>query len=74
MVNKFLIWRIVTRALAITGGAVRHPFLASLPPHVCRMGEVQVISRKTPAVDGNWIRDFLMAYCACFAAIAVFFA
>jgi hypothetical protein len=62
------------RALVITDDAARHPFLASLPPHVRKTGEVRVIHRKKPTTSGNSIRDFLMNYCACFAAIAVFIA
>jgi hypothetical protein len=43
------------------------------PAGVCRM-EADKIIREKSAIDTNMIRDFLMTYCACFAAVAVFFA
>ena len=74
MVNNILICRLMRRALVITDDAARHPFLASLPPHVRRLREPEVIDYKKPAVSRSSIREFLMAYCACFAAVAVFIA
>jgi len=61
------------RALVLTDDAARHPFLASLAPHVRR--------RKPPAPRGRqWrlnvgdVKDFLLAYCACFMAVSAFIA
>ena len=55
------------RALVLVDESARHPFLASLPPHV-RCSEPP-----TPAPDrASWWREFLMAYCACFLAVFSF--
>lgn len=62
------------RALVLTDESARHPFLASLPPHV-RASRVLV----GPA-QANWrlttqdAKEFLMAYCACFLAVSAFIA
>ena len=58
------------RSLVITDEAARHPFLASLPPHIRRDAEPLAIKRR------RWfslddLRDFLMAYCACFLAVSL---
>ncbi len=61
------------RALVVTDESARHPFLQSLPPHVRRVEP----PRRAPAdwriTLHDW-RDFLLSYCACFAAVSVFIA
>lgn len=59
------------RALVLGDESARHPFLASLPPHV-RQIERELDERSRTHGPG-W-RDFLTAYCATFAAVAVFIA
>ncbi|MCB2059478.1 MAG: hypothetical protein R3E09_17630 [Novosphingobium sp.] len=60
------------RALVLFDETAGHPFLRSLPPHV-RKGE-----QTRPVRRGKWrfgqsdLRDFLMAYCACFLAVMAF--
>ena len=61
------------RSLVLTDEMARHPFLASLAPHVRRSEELASV----PKVRPGWmedLRDFLMAYCACFVAVSVFIA
>ena len=61
------------RSLVLTDETARHPFLASLPPHV-RRGEAPP---PVPRARSGWmqdLRDFLMAYCACFIAVSLFIA
>ena len=61
------------RTLVITDETARHPFLASLPPHI------RGLDGKTPP-QRNWrigvqdVKDFLLAYCACFLAVSAFIA
>lgn len=59
------------RALVITDESARHPFLASLPPHVRRGTEPfqRKVSGRFTVQD---IKEFLMAYCACFVAVSAF--
>ena len=60
------------RSLVLTDDAARHPFLASLPPHVRRGTQPVRIAR-----GRDWMKDlreFLMAYCACFLAVSAFIA
>ena len=59
------------RALVLSDEAARHPFLASLPPHVRRVERDLDVRSRT---SGPGWRDFLMTYTACFAAVAVFIA
>lgn len=58
------------RTLVLADESARHPFLASLPPHVRRVD----VSRPMRPWQANVWRDFLMAYCAGFAAMMVFIA
>ena len=61
------------RALVLTDESTRHPFLAGLPPHVrghVRAGAAQRIWRITV----QDVKEFLMAYCACFLAVSAFIA
>jgi len=59
------------RALVLGDESARHPFLASLPPHVRRVE--RDLDRRSLTNGPGW-RDFLTAYCACFAAVSVFIA
>ena len=61
------------RSLVLTDEMARHPFLASLAPHIRRGAGVL----KKPDVRPGWmqdLREFLMAYCACFIAVSLFIA
>lgn len=61
------------RSLVLTDEQARHPFLASLAPHV-RRGD---IAPAVPKVRPAWMQDlrqFLLAYCACFIAVALYIA
>ena len=51
----------------------RHPFLASLPPHMRHGGKAIAMPRRG-GLSLNDLRDFLMAYCACFLAVTVYIA
>jgi hypothetical protein len=59
--------------LVTTDERSRHPFLASLPPHVRTGAEAMTVPRRKwlPLDD---LRDFLMAYCACFLAVTAYIA
>lgn len=63
------------RSLVLTDELARHPFRASLPPHVRRLGadeiEPRVPWRERMLAD---VRGFAQAYCACFLAITAFIA
>ncbi len=61
------------RALVITDETARHPFRASLPPHVCRREE-EGPPQRTWRITAQDVKDFLMAYCACFLAVSAFIA
>jgi hypothetical protein len=58
------------KMLVVVGDAARHSFLASLSPE----------GRKGRARGRRWaisltsVREFLMAYCACFLAVSLFIA
>jgi hypothetical protein len=58
------------RSLVLTDEAARHPFRASLPPHVC---EVRIEAR-VPWREQLWrdARGFGQAYCASLAAVTAF--
>lgn len=61
------------RSLVLTDEQARHPFLARLAPHVRRGGAVAI----TPIRRNRWLQDikeFLMAYCACFIAVSLYIA
>ena len=61
------------RHLVLTDETARHPFLASLPPHVRSGAEPAPPPRRwrLTAQDG---RDFMLAYTACFLAVSTFIA
>lgn len=60
------------RTLVLTDESARHPFLASLPPHVrfvAAEGEDEDVRSRWTMQD---LREFLMAYCASFLAVSAF--
>jgi hypothetical protein len=62
------------RFLVLTDESARHPFLASLPPHVRRVdpGPPDRTWLLAWPVSGEDVRQFLMAYCACLLAALTF--
>ena len=60
------------RSLVLTDETARHPFRASLPPHV---REVRIENR-VPWREQLWhdARGFAQAYCVCLLAAAAFLA
>ncbi|MFM5923956.1 MAG: hypothetical protein ACKOPG_07210 [Novosphingobium sp.] len=61
------------RSLVITDETARHPFLATLPPHV--RSQVQAVRpRGRFAFSMDDLREFLLAYCACFLAVSLYIA
>jgi len=61
------------RSLVLTDEAARHPFRASLPPHVCHHDAV-VATRPSWIITRDDVQGFVSAYFACLAAVAVFIA
>lgn len=61
------------RMLVLTDEAARHPFLASLPPHVRRVGATAAAPATDAARTSGW-RDVLTTYCATFVAALLFVA
>ncbi|WP_120717620.1 hypothetical protein [Tsuneonella amylolytica] len=61
------------RSLVLTDEQARHPFRASLPPHVCRGGEVAML-RPSWILTRDDVQGFVGAYFASLAAVAVFIA
>lgn len=61
------------RALVITDETARHPFLASLPPHI-RGLDHKGPPLRTWRITVQDVKDFLLAYCACFMAVSAFIA
>ncbi len=59
------------RALVLGDESARHPFLASLPPHVRRVERDLDVRSRT---HGSGWRDFLTAYSATLAVVTVFIA
>lgn len=60
------------RSLVLVDEAARHPFLKRLPPHI-RHGEGQIGNeRPLWRFSMQEVREFLMAYCACFLAVTAF--
>ncbi|MDD3798388.1 MAG: hypothetical protein PHE36_04325 [Novosphingobium sp.] len=60
------------RSLVLTDESARHPFLASLPPHVRRVCAPSVRQPRRWALSFGDLRHFMMAYCASFLAVSVF--
>lgn len=65
--------RITRQTLVTTDERSRHPFLVSLPPHV-RRGATALAVPRSKGITLDDVRDFLMAYCACFLAVSLFIA
>lgn len=61
------------RALVLTDETARHPFLARLAPHV-RRSENTVPARFEWRLSAQDVKEFLLAYCACFTAASAFLA
>jgi hypothetical protein len=61
------------RALVLTDEEARHPFLARLAPHV-RRTESHVPRRFDLRITAQDVKEFLLAYCACFMAVSAFIA
>ena len=61
------------RALVMTDETARHPFLARLAPHVRRRDTI-VRARFEWRVTAQDVKEFLLAYCACFMAVSAFLA
>lgn len=59
------------RSLVATDETARHPFLASLPPHVRKGEEPKRVRSSWRLTNQDW-RDFMVAYLACFMAVAIF--
>jgi hypothetical protein len=60
------------RYLVLTDEGRRHPFLASLPPHVRQIERQPVPQWRPFAIGAEDVRQFLLAYCACFLAVAAY--
>jgi hypothetical protein len=63
----------IRRTLVTTDETARHPFLASLPPHVRGLAQ-DGPPRQRWRVATQDVKDFLLAYCACFLAVSAFIA
>jgi hypothetical protein len=61
------------RSLVLTDESARHPFRASLPPHVCG-SNLAVPARPAWVITRDDVQGFVGAYFACLAAVAVFIA
>ncbi len=61
------------RALVVTDESARHPFLMSLPPHV-RRGIAPATARSAQGIGTQDVKEFLLAYCACFVCVSAFIA
>ena len=59
------------RSLVLTDESARHPFRASLPPHVCG-DNAAVPVRLSWVITRDDVQGFVGAYFASLAAIAVF--
>jgi len=59
------------RSLVLTDEQARHPFRASLPPHVTRGNRVRV-DRASWVITRDDVHGFVGAYFASLAAVAVF--
>lgn len=61
------------RSLVVTDDIARHPFRASLPPHV-RLGVEPVAIKRGWRLSWGDLRGFLYAYSACLLAVTIFIA
>jgi hypothetical protein len=66
------------RALVLENEAVRHPFRRTLPPRVLVPMKDEPMQRRRwfsfARFTPTGVREFLMAYCAMFAAVSTFIA
>lgn len=62
------------RSLVLTNEAARHPFRASLPPHVRAQAMALPHRTKRAWFTTQDAKDFLLAYCACFLAVSLYIA
>ena len=75
------------RSLVLGDESAHHPFRQSLPPHVCHGPRPAARKAKAPpsrakawikalrkAITPGDVRDFLLAYGACFVAVSAFIA
>ena len=62
---------LMRRSLVLTDESARHPFRASLPPHVRASVKPEKEKPSWAMTAADW-RDFLSAYCACFLAVSTF--
>ena len=67
---------VMRRALVLTDESARHPFLAGLPRHLRHGASKARLRRKLRrvGVGTQEVKDFLIAYCACFLAVTTFIA
>lgn len=61
------------KALVLSDESARHPFLASLPPHV-RKGAEPIPARSGWVISRDDVRGFFGAYIACLLAVMIFIA
>lgn len=59
------------RFLVLTDETARHPFRARLAPHI-RNGGAPLTIKREAGVTAQDVREFLMAYCACFMAVSLY--
>ena len=62
------------RSLVLSDESARHPFLASLPPHVRRQTATTQAKSRGGVFSLQDLRDFLMAFCTCFVLVSAFIA
>jgi len=67
------------RSLVLTNETARHPFRASLPPHVTAISRDGHVEKKVPwrlrmGLDATDMRGFLNSYCACLVGVGTFIA
>jgi hypothetical protein len=60
------------RYLVLTDERARHPFLASLPPHVRQIDPEPAPRWRPFAVGADDVRQFLLAYFACLVAVVTY--
>lgn len=62
------------RALVLTDESARHPFLAGLPRHLRHQKPHSRLRRLAHRIglETAPVKDFLLAYCACFLAVITF--
>lgn len=70
--NAALTLLAMRRSLLLTDESARHPFRASLPPHCLKVMPEEAVGEKRNRWSMQDLRDFLLAYCACFLAVSAF--